>query len=119
MAPRRLHTPATPSTPQAEVTGKWTTGDLHVHTIESDDAQNKLVDVLDQAMITNNLDWTAITNHLRVSTRDQNGTAIVGGPLPFSKAMADYEIGRAPVAGQWQLYHQADLLGVRMGHADA
>jgi hypothetical protein len=85
-------TPATPSTPQAEVTGKWTTGDLHVHTIESDDAQNKLVDVLDQAMITNNLDWTAITNHLRVSTRDQNGTAIVGGPLPFSKAMADYEI---------------------------
>lgn len=85
-------TPATPSAPQAEVTGKWTTGDLHVHTIESDDAQNKLVDVLDQAMITNNLDWTAITNHLRVSTRDQNGTAIVGGPLPFSKAMADYEI---------------------------
>lgn len=84
--------PAAPSTPVAEVTGKWTTGDLHVHTTESDDAQSKLVDVLDQAMISNNLDWTAISNHLRVSTRDQNGTAIVGGPLPFSKAMADYEI---------------------------
>ncbi|GJG96965.1 S-layer protein [Cupriavidus pauculus] len=84
--------PTAPSTPVAEVTGKWTTGDLHVHTIESDDAQGKLVDVLDQAMITNNLDWTAISNHLRVSTRDQNGTAIVGGPIPYSKAMADYEI---------------------------
>ena len=90
--PPATTTPPAPEKPQAEVTGRWTTGDLHVHTIESDDAQNKLVDVLDQAMITNNLDWTAITNHLRVSTRDQNGTAIVGGPLPFSKAMADYEI---------------------------
>jgi len=91
-APPATTSPTAPEKPQAEVTGRWTTGDLHVHTIESDDAQNKLVDVLDQAMITNNLDWTAITNHLRVSTRDQNGTAIVGGPLPFSKAMADYEI---------------------------
>ncbi|MBU67789.1 MAG: S-layer protein [Cupriavidus sp.] len=84
--------PSTPATPAAEVTGKWTTGDLHVHTIESDDAQGKLVDVLDQALVKNNLDWTAISNHLRPSTRDQNGTNIVGGPLPFSQAMAQYEI---------------------------
>lgn len=84
--------PTTPATPSPEVTGKWTTGDLHVHTVESDDAQNKLVTVLDEALIRNNLDWTAISNHLRPSSRDHNGTAIAGGPLPFSLAMAQYEI---------------------------
>jgi len=83
-------TPATPVTP--EVTGKWTTGDLHVHTTESDDARSPLADVLDHALTRYNLDWTAISNHLRLSGFDQNGTALVGGSQPFSKAMAGVEI---------------------------
>lgn len=84
--------PTAPANPTSEVTGRWTTGDLHVHTIESDDAQSKLVDVLDQALIKNNLDWTAISNHLRTSSRDQNGTSLSGGAVPFSQAMAQIEI---------------------------
>lgn len=100
-------TPATPNDPSApdnpkpaEVTGKWTTGDLHVHTVESDDAQSLLANVLDEALVKNNLDWTAISNHLRPSTRDQNGTNVVGGPLPFSRAMAEYEM---PAVRQMQV----------------
>lgn len=85
-------TPITPVTPVAEVTGKWTTGDLHVHTIESNDAQSPLTTVLDQAFTANNLDWMALSNHLRVSDRDSTGTAIPGGSIPFSKALANYEV---------------------------
>lgn len=85
--------PAAPVTPPvAEVTGKWTTGDLHVHTIQSNDAQSPLATVLDQAFTASNLDWMALSNHLRVSDRDPAGTAIPGGSVAFSKGMADYEV---------------------------
>lgn len=53
-APSTPVTPITPITPVAEVTGKWTTGDLHVHTTESNDAQSPLTTVLDQAFTANN-----------------------------------------------------------------
>ncbi|WP_420991629.1 S-layer protein [Cupriavidus sp. 30B13] len=102
-APAAPGTPATPDAPKpppaAEVTGKWTTGDLHVHTIESDDAQSPLTAVLDKAFTVNNLDWTALTNHLRPSTRDHEGNPIAGGAVPYSKAMATYEV---PVVKQLQ-----------------
>ncbi|CAG2129003.1 S-layer protein [Cupriavidus plantarum] len=85
--------PTTPTDPvKPAATGRWTTGDLHMHTIESDDAQNKLSTVLDQTFDKFGLDWTAITNHLRTSSRDQDGATIAGGPLAYSQAMATYEI---------------------------
>ncbi|WP_202126829.1 PHP domain-containing protein [Cupriavidus sp. SW-Y-13] len=92
--PPATTTPTQPTNPAPtpEVTGRWTTGDLHVHTTQSDDARSKLVTVLDEALVKNSLDWTAITNHLRTALRDDNDVAIVGGPVAFSKAMADIEI---------------------------
>jgi hypothetical protein len=72
-------------------TGRWTTGDLHVHTIESNDAQVTLSAVLEAAFATNQLDWITLSNHLRVSDRDHEGSAVVGGPIPMSKAVALFE----------------------------
>jgi hypothetical protein len=37
-------------------TGRWTTGDLHVHTIQSNDAQVTLAGVLEAAFTVNQLD---------------------------------------------------------------
>lgn len=72
--------------------GKWTTGDLHLHTIESNDAQVPLGTVLDAAFARNHLDWIALSNHLRVSDRDDQGTAITTGPVPLSSGLARYEV---------------------------
>ena len=73
------------------VTGAWSAGDLHVHTIQSDDAQTTLETVLDQAFNRYKLDWAALSNHLRMSKRDHTGLDIPGGPVPFSTGMARYE----------------------------
>ena len=72
--------------------GRWTAGDLHVHTIQSNDAQTPLRAVLDAAFGTYGLDWIALSNHLRVSDRDHEGTAVPGGPIRFSKGLTDYEV---------------------------
>jgi len=72
--------------------GRWTTGDLHVHTIQSNDAQVALRDVLDAAFVKYHLDWVALSNHLRVSDRDDLGNAIPTGPVPASKGIALYEV---------------------------
>jgi hypothetical protein len=73
-------------------TGRWTTGDLHLHTIESNDAQVPLRAVLDAAFARYHLDWITISNHLRVSDRDDQGNAIPTGPVPLSKGLALYEV---------------------------
>ncbi|AOZ09581.1 S-layer protein [Cupriavidus malaysiensis] len=95
--------PTSPTTPPAPPTpvvqGRWTTGDLHVHTIQSNDAQTPLADVLDQAFGKYQLDWITLSNHLRVSDRDHTGAAIAGGSVAFSKGMALYE---QPAVKQWQ-----------------
>src|SRR4051812_34016225 len=78
---------ARPSPPS----GRWTTGDLHSHTIESNDAQVALGRVLDEALAKNKLDWIALSNHLRVSNRDHEGTTIASGPVPMSRGVALYE----------------------------
>jgi hypothetical protein len=81
-----------PTEPDAAVpTGRWTTGDLHLHTIQSNDAQVPLASVLASAFADNQLDWIAISNHLRVSDRDDTGTPIATGPVPLSKGVALYE----------------------------
>ncbi|MFS0858508.1 S-layer homology domain-containing protein [Paenibacillus taichungensis] len=76
----------------SSATGSWQTGDLHVHTFESDDAQNSLENVLDAGLTKYGLDWIALTDHLRLSKRDQNGVDIPGGPIPMSKGMNEYQV---------------------------
>lgn len=75
-----------------DVTGSWQTGDLHVHTFESDDAQNSLKNVLDNGLNKYGLDWIAITDHLRTSKRDADGNEIPGGPIPMSLGMNEYQV---------------------------
>ena len=110
---------ATPSPQAPVVTGAWSAGDLHVHTIQSDDAQTTLETVLDQAFNRYKLDWAALSNHLRMSKRDHTGLDIPGGPVPFSTGMARYEapfIQQAQAAGR---YAGKIIFVVRVGHAHA
>ena len=67
-------------------------GDLHVHTFESDDAQNSLENVLDAGLTQYGLDWIALTDHLRLSKRDHNGNEIPGGSIPMSVGMNEYQV---------------------------
>lgn len=93
-----------PVDPKPVETGAWSTGDLHVHTYQSDDAQVSLESALDQAFDRYKLDWAAISNHLRLSGRDHTGTALAGGSVPFSTGMAQYEapfIKTAQAAGRY------------------
>ena len=97
-------TEPTPSPQAPVITGAWSAGDLHVHTIQSDDAQTTLETVLDQAFNRYKLDWAALSNHLRMSKRDHTGLDIPGGPVPFSTGMARYEapfIQQAQAAGRY------------------
>lgn len=79
--------------------GKWMTGEYHAHTYESNDAQESLKNVLDTAFETNNLDWLALADHLRVSDRDDEGVAIPGGSIAMSQGIAAYQ---TPVIKQLQ-----------------
>ncbi|WP_144639197.1 S-layer protein [Bordetella genomosp. 13] len=81
-----------PAPPAPVETGAWTKGDLHVHTYQSDDAQVSLEHVLDQAFDRYQLDWASISNHLRTSNRDHTGATIPGGPIAFSRGMAEFEV---------------------------
>ncbi len=98
-------TPPVVTTPTPPVqTGAWSVGDLHVHTIQSNDAQVTLERVLDQAFDRYKLDWAALSNHLRLSDRDNTGAAIPGGSVPFSTGMARYEVPfvkQAQAAGRY------------------
>lgn len=76
----------------SSTTGSWQTGDLHVHTFESDDAQNSLENVLDAGLTKYGLDWIALTDHLRLSKRDHNGVDIPGGSIPMSQGMNEYQV---------------------------
>ncbi|WP_339256808.1 S-layer homology domain-containing protein [Paenibacillus sp. FSL R5-0713] len=76
----------------SQATGSWQTGDLHVHTFESDDAQVSLEDVLDAGLTKYGLDWIALTDHLRLSKRDHNGNDISDGPIPMSQGMNEYQV---------------------------
>nr|WP_154896160.1 S-layer homology domain-containing protein [Paenibacillus xylanexedens] len=80
------------NTPVNSSAGSWQTGDLHVHTFESDDAQNSLENVLDAGLTQYGLDWIALTDHLRLSKRDHNGIEIPGGSIPMSLGMNEYQV---------------------------
>src|SRR5471032_2976758 len=76
-------------------TGRWLAGDLHTHTTQSADADvsQTLDKVLGKAFATYGLDWMAVSNHLRVSTRDALGVQLAA-PIPLSIGVERYEIPR-------------------------
>jgi len=89
-------TPAPPAEPVAPPpAGRWTIGDLHIHTMQSDDTQqiSTLDQVLAKAFDRFGLDWAAISNHLRLSSYDNDGNRLPA-PIPFSLGMAKYEVPR-------------------------
>ncbi|USX26330.1 S-layer protein [Oxalobacteraceae bacterium OTU3CINTB1] len=75
--------------------GRWIAGDLHTHTTQSADADvsQTLDKVLGKAFTTFGLDWMAVSNHLRVSTRDEKG-ATLDTSIPMSIGAERYEIPR-------------------------
>ncbi|HEV6967053.1 S-layer protein [Roseateles sp.] len=75
--------------------GAWTTGDLHVHTVQSDDSRTTqtLDFVLGKAFTTHGLDWMAVTNHLRSSKYDHNAN-LLSAPVAFAYGMEAYELPR-------------------------
>ncbi|WP_053373141.1 S-layer homology domain-containing protein [Paenibacillus sp. FJAT-27812] len=75
----------------APSSGKWMAGDYHVHTYVSNDAQQSLQTVLDQGFETYGMDWLALSDHLRMSDRDDEGHNVPGGPIPLSQAIVDYQ----------------------------
>jgi hypothetical protein len=86
--------PAPPPAPAAEA-GRWTVGDLHVHTWQSDDTQqiSTLDQVLAKAFDRFGLDWVAISDHLRLSSYDNDGRTLPS-QIPFSEGMAKYQVPR-------------------------
>lgn len=81
------------STVPALPVGRWLAGDLHTHTTQSADADvsQTLDKVLDKAFNSYGLNWMAVSNHLRVSTRDEQG-ATLAVSIPMSIGAARYEI---------------------------
>ncbi len=75
--------------------GRWTTGDLHVHTVQSDDSRTTqtLDFVLGKAFTSHGLDWMAVTNHLRSSKYDHDGH-LLPAPIAFAYGMDAYELPR-------------------------
>lgn len=79
----------------AAESGAWTTGDLHVHTVQSDDSRTTqtLDFVLGKAFTTYGLDWMAVSNHLRSSKYDNNAN-LLPAPVAFAYGMEAYEMPR-------------------------
>ena len=75
--------------------GRWIAGDLHTHTAQSADADvsQTLDKVLGKAFTTFGLDWMAVSNHLRVSTRDDKGN-LLAAPIPMATGVERYELPR-------------------------
>ncbi|WP_343591482.1 S-layer protein [Paracidovorax wautersii] len=83
------------STAAAEQQGRWTTGDLHTHTVQSDDSRTTqtLDFLLGKAFTSYGLDWMAVTNHLRSSKYD-NAANLLPAPKAFAYGMESYEMPR-------------------------
>jgi len=83
------------SAPPPLPSGRWIAGDLHTHTTQSADADvsQTLDKILAKAFTSYGLDWMAVSNHLRLSTRDEKGTAL-DASIPLSAGVERYEIPR-------------------------
>ena len=75
--------------------GRWIAGDLHTHTTQSADADvsQTLDKILGKAFTSYGLDWMAVTNHLRISTRDDKGV-LLAAPIPMATGVERYELPR-------------------------
>jgi len=75
--------------------GAWTTGDLHVHTVQSDDSRTTqtLDFVLGKAFTAYGLDWMVVSNHLRSSKYDNNANLLFA-PVAFAYGMEANEMPR-------------------------
>lgn len=69
--------------------GRWITGDLHVHTALSADARTHLDDAVHKAFDDFHLDYMAVSNHLR----NNSGNNVDDKSIKqlFSKSLKDYE----------------------------
>jgi hypothetical protein len=87
--------PPPPPAPSATPAGRWTVGDLHIHTMQSDDTQqiSTLDQVLAKAFDKFGLDWAALSDHLRLSSYDNDGNKLAA-QIPFSLGMAKYQVPR-------------------------
>ncbi|MBS62879.1 MAG: hypothetical protein CMN27_08000 [Salinisphaera sp.] len=81
---------APPGATPAEQTGRWVTGDLHVHTALSGDARSPLSDVLKHAFDDFDLDYVSLSNHMRNDSQDNNDNDL--GGLLYYKALTEYEL---------------------------
>ncbi|MDY0743666.1 S-layer protein [Paucibacter sp. R3-3] len=82
----------TPGLISTDAPGKWTKGDLHTHTVESDDSRTtQTLDFLLKKSFDYKLDWLALTNHLRASSYDNNGNKLPSS-VAFAYPMESYEI---------------------------
>jgi hypothetical protein len=83
------------STVPALPSGRWLAGDLHTHTTQSadTDVSQTLEKVLGKSFTVYGLDWMAVSDHLRVSTRDEKG-ATLAASLPASIGIERYQIPR-------------------------
>lgn len=61
--------------------GKWLTGEYHAHTYQSDDAQQSLQELMYNGFKKYDMDWIAVSDHLRVSSKDDEGNTFTGGPF--------------------------------------
>ncbi|KKO55078.1 S-layer protein [Paenibacillus sp. DMB20] len=75
-----------------ETNGKWLAGEYHAHTYQSDDAQQSLQKVLDNAFEKYGMDWIAVSDHLRTAARDDEGNKIPEGPIPLYQGLAQYQL---------------------------
>ncbi|WP_340677705.1 hypothetical protein [Paraglaciecola sp.] len=82
---------------EVEITGRWLKGDMHVHTALSADATSTLADVLTKGLTTFDLDFIAVSNHLRNNSRDNVG--LEGISTLYSVASAIHEL---PTLQQYQ-----------------
>jgi hypothetical protein len=84
--PPAVAVPALPS-------GRWIAGDLHTHTTQSPDTDvsQTLDKVLSKAFSSYGLDWMAVSNHLRLSSRDEKGASLPAA-IPLSTGVERYEI---------------------------
>lgn len=82
-----------PAPSLSEGQGKWMAGDLHTHTVQSDDSRptQTLDFLLDKALNVYKLDWMILSNHLRSSKFDKDGN-LLAKPVPFAYAMESIEI---------------------------
>ena len=67
--------------------GRWMKGEYHAHTTQSDDTEGSqsLESLLNDAFDQYGMDWMGTSDHLRMSSRDDEGHLIPGGPYRYPK----------------------------------